>query len=278
MKVIESIEELRKVIKNEKKLNKKIGFVPTMGTLHDGHLSLVKKAKENSDIVVVSIFVNPTQFGNPNDLNKYPRDLKSDTLKLEKLGVDIIFAPTKEIIYSSEYQTIISVMKVSKGLCGDKRAGHFEGVATIVAKLFNIVLPDIAFFGEKDYQQLEVIKRMVIDLNFPIEIDSVPIMREKDGLAMSSRNLRLSKEGREKATLLNIELKNGIKKYKDNETSAKVIINILKSRLKESGIDVDYIEIRDNDTLETKNKIDDNSRIFVAAFVENIRLIDNMKF
>ena len=278
MKVIKSIEKLRKVIKNEKKLNKKIGFVPTMGTLHDGHLSLVKKAKENSDIVVVSIFVNPTQFGNPNDLNKYPRDLKSDTLKLEKLGVDIIFAPTKEIIYSSEYQTIISVMKVSKGLCGDKRAGHFEGVATIVAKLFNIVLPDIAFFGEKDYQQLEVIKRMVIDLNFPIEIDSVPIMREKDGLAMSSRNLRLSKEGREKATLLNIELKNGIKKYKENETSAKVIINILKSRLKESGIDVDYIEIRDNDTLETKNKIDDNSRIFVAAFVENIRLIDNMKF
>ena len=278
MKIISDISKLREEIKKEKFSNKKIGFVPTMGTLHDGHLSLVKMAKKNSDFIVVSIFVNPTQFGDKEDLDKYPRDLESDAKKLEKLGVNLIFAPTEKEIYTEGYQTVISVTQVSKGLCGDKRAGHFEGVATIVTKLFNIVTPDIAFFGQKDYQQLQLITRMVTDLNMDIKIKSVPIKRESDGLAMSSRNLRLSKAGRKKAALLNKELKAVIKKYKDGEKDANKIVDIVKSRLEESGIEIDYVEIRDNNTLASKVEIDDNSRIFIAAFVENIRLIDNIPF
>jgi len=252
-----------------------------MGALHEGHLALVKKSKENSDFIVVSIFVNPKQFGENEDLDRYPRDLDGDSSKLEALGVDIIFYPQESDIYPKNYQTTVSLSKVTKGLCGDKREGHFDGVSTIVLKLFNIVSPDIAFFGLKDYQQFALINQMVKDLNLAIEITGVDIVRESDGLAMSSRNLNLSKAGRDNAKYINLVSKFVVNSFHNNLELYKqkdFVINFVSEELTSKGFIVDYIELRDKDTLELVSEVTKNSMIFIAAFMDNVRLIDNFSF
>ena len=281
MEIINKTSNLRNLIKKLKTSDKTIGFVPTMGALHDGHLKLVKEAKEKSDITVVSIFVNPTQFGENEDLDKYPRDLEGDAQKLKTLGVDIIFYPEVSEIYPENYQTTVSLSKITKGLCGDKRKGHFDGVATIVLKLFNIVTPDIAFFGLKDYQQFRVISQMIKDLNLDIKIKGVDIVREKDGLAMSSRNLNLTPEGRKKAPLINKIITECIEQYKKNDTefkNSKFVINFVEEYLNKKGFIIDYVEIRDRENLLEMETITDKSMIFIATFIDNVRLIDNYSF
>lgn len=203
MEIIQKIRPLKELITNYKKDGLSIGFVPTMGYLHEGHLSLVREAKKNNDITVVSIFVNPTQFGPNEDLDKYPRDFERDEILLRGEGVDIIFYPDVKEMYSSNHMTYVNVEKITDKLCGLKRPGHFRGVATVVCKLFNIVKPDNAYFGLKDYQQVLVIKKMVEDLNMDVDIIPMPIVRERDGLAMSSRNVYLSDEERVSALSLN---------------------------------------------------------------------------
>lgn len=206
MKVFKTKKEILKYSQKAAAKGKTIGLVPTMGFLHDGHMSLVKKAKKKSDRVIVSIFVNPTQFGDASDLEKYPRNMEADLAKLKAAKVNAVFAPEVDEVYDSEAQTIVETTKLSRIMMGKIRPGHFRGVSTIVTKLFNICQPDFAFFGEKDYQQLQVIKRMVKDLDMPIKIIGVPTMREKDGLAMSSRNVRLTKTNRKAGTILSLSL------------------------------------------------------------------------
>lgn len=281
MEIINKISNLRKVVKKIKKTDNIIAFVPTMGALHDGHLKLVKEAKKEANIVIVSIFVNPTQFGENEDLDKYPRDLKGDSKKLESLAVDIIFYPEIREIYPENYQTTVSLSKITKGLCGDKRPGHFDGVATIVLKLFNIVTPDIAFFGLKDYQQFRLINQMVVDLNLDIKIKGIDIVRENDGLAMSSRNLNLTKKGRKKAALINKIITESIENFNNKEehfNESHFVINFIQKFLESKNFIIDYIEIRDKENLLTMNKIDNNSMIFIATFIDNVRLIDNYSF
>jgi pantoate--beta-alanine ligase len=281
MIIVKKILDIRNLINIAKSKGKKIGFVPTMGALHDGHLELVKEAKKVSDFVVVSIFINPIQFGENEDLDKYPRDLDGDSKKLENLGVDVIFYPQVIEIYPDNYQTKVSLSIVTKGLCGDKREGHFDGVATVVLKLFNIVTPNIAFFGLKDYQQFKLVNQMVKDLNLDIEIRGVNILRESDGLAMSSRNLNLTKEGRIKAGLINVIIRDAINKFRDNEfnfSNSEFVINFVKTKLEDNGFIIDYIEIRDSEKLFLVEKIDNNSMIFIATFIDNVRLIDNFFF
>ena len=202
MQVVRQIREMQKISDKLRKEGKRIGFVPTMGYLHEGHISLVRKARELSDSVVVSIFVNPTQFGPGEDFQRYPRDEEGDKAKLDKADVEFLFIPEAKEMYPTGYQTYVEVIEVSKGLCSDFRPGHFRGVATVVSKLFNIVKPHVAVFGEKDFQQFLVIKRMAEDLNFDIEIIPGTLIREEDGIAMSSRNAYLSPEDRKKARVL----------------------------------------------------------------------------
>jgi len=207
MIINKTIKGIRKFVKKIKKENRTIGFVPTMGSLHEGHLSLIRKAKKLTDIVIVSIFVNPTQFGTGEDYGKYPRDLKGDKIKAKKAGADVIFNPTISAMYPSNYCTYVEVERLTLPLCGAHRPGHFKGVTTVVSKLFNIIQPDIAFFGQKDAQQAIIIKRMTKDLNWDIKIKILPTIREKNGLAMSSRNKYLSKKEREKASIIYKSLK-----------------------------------------------------------------------
>lgn len=278
MKIINTIKELRSQIQSEKIKGKLIGFVPTMGFLHKGHLSLMKQAKKECDIVVVSIFVNPTQFGPNEDFDRYPRNLEMDKSLCESEGVDIIFYPDKSEIYPNEYQTFINVTNISKGLCGAKRLNHFEGVATVVTKLFNIVSPHKSYFGKKDYQQYLLIKQMVSDLNLDIEVIGMPIIREEDGLAMSSRNANLTPDNRILAGYLNKGIGKIINLFKNGENNPQNLILILKDDFESKNIKIDYIEIRNKNTLQTCETIDENSMIFIAVFVGNIRLIDNRSF
>lgn len=277
MQVVREIKEMQKISDRLRKEGKRIGFVPTMGYLHDGHLSLVRRVKGLCNCVVVSIFVNPTQFGPGEDFERYPRDEEGDKTKLDEEGVDLLFIPEASDIYPSGYQTYVDVPEVSKGLCGDFRPGHFRGVATVVAKLFNIVKPHVAIFGEKDYQQLLVIKRMVEDLNFDIEIIPGALIRERDGIAMSSRNTYLSPEKREKATILYRSLIKGKKLFESGERQVSTILKTVKETIESvDGVSLQYVEIRDAETLE---KIDNVSRpavIALAAIVGPVRLIDNM--
>lgn len=277
MQVIRKINEMQKISKNLREEKKRIGFVPTMGYLHEGHLSLVRKAKEFCDSVVVSIFVNPTQFVPGEDFERYPRDEEGDKVKLEREGVDFLFIPEAIDMYISGYQTYVEVTEVSKGLCGDFRPGHFRGVATVVAKLFNIVKPHIAIFGEKDFQQLLVIKRMVEDLNFDIEIIPGTLIREEDGIAMSSRNAYLSPEDRRKATILFRSLTKGKKSFESGERHASILCRTVKDSLESvSGISIQYVEIRDAETLQRIEEIRRPAVIALAAIVGGVRLIDNI--
>lgn len=278
--LLHEIEELRKIRREWKGL--KVGLVPTMGALHQGHLSLIKKAKESCDKVVVSVFVNPIQFGPSEDYNQYPRTLDKDYELCIQAGVDVVFAPSPEIMYgkgqrlSNDNLTYVCppFFYVNK-LCGKSRTGHFDGVCTVVLKLFNIVQPDFGFFGQKDAQQAVIIKKMVRDLNVPVEIVECPIVREESGLALSSRNKYLSDEGREDALVLSKILKNIKACYRKGITDVGVLKETAYGFLTDKH-DLEYLEIFDKDTLEEKEKADDNSRVFIACRVEGVRLIDNI--
>lgn len=277
MRTIRSLKEMIGFSKNKRLKAKTIGLVPTMGALHQGHLSLIRRARKENDIVVVSIFVNPTQFGPREDFKRYPRDLKWDSSLCQKEGVDIIFYPDRKAMYPADYKTFVSVGGLSDVLCGSSRPGHFKGVATVVTKLFNIVNPDIAYFGQKDAQQAIIIQRMVHDLNMPFKIKVMRTIREKDGLAASSRNIYLNEKERKEATALYEALKKARDLISKGSQHAQGIIRKIKSIIKERGIArIDYISIVDLDNLEPIKKINKNCLIALAAWVGGTRLIDNI--
>ncbi len=272
LKVIDSIEEMQEISAN---WSEEVGFVPTMGYLHEGHLSLVKAAKENCKIVVVSIYVNPSQFAPNEDLDTYPRDFDRDKQLLEELEVDYLFFPKDSDMYPQNYKTWVNVNDLTKGLCGKSRPTHFQGVTTVVSKLINIVNPNKMFMGEKDFQQITVLKRMVEDLNFRVKIIGCDIVREKDGLAMSSRNKNLKSEDREKALSLSRSIKLAKNLFRDGETESRIIKEKIRELINSSGAKVDYVEIVDPVTLEDVEKVDEKSRVILAAYVGSVRLIDN---
>jgi len=276
MEIIKEIEVMNKKAEEWRKNGKIIAFVPTMGYFHEGHLSLFRIARKKGDILVVSIFVNPIQFGPTEDFKSYPRDLERDKSLAEKEKVDVLFVPSEKDMYPEGYQTFVEVTKLTNHLCGLSRPGHFKGVTTVVAKLFNIVKPHIAFFGFKDYQQYLVIKRMVKDLNFSIEIVGCPIVREPDGLAMSSRNTYLTPEQRKSALSLFKGLKLAQEMIDKGERNVKVIINAV-SKLIESHpyTEIDYVKICDPETLEDLDKIDKKALLALAVKIGKARLIDN---
>lgn len=277
MKIITTIEELRPIIKGWKREGLTVGLVPTMGYLHDGHKSLIVKAVAENDKVVVSDFVNPTQFGANEDLSSYPRDIERDAALCEAAGADVIFHPEPEEMYYSDKCTFVDMDKLTKGLCGKTRPVHFSGVCTVVSKLFNIVTPDRAYFGQKDAQQLAVIKRMVRDLNFDITVVGCPIVREADGLALSSRNTYLNEAERKAALILNKSLTLGKEMIEAGEKdAAKVREAIIKNMETEPLAKVDYVEIVDNENLEPVQTIDVPCLVATAVYIGKTRLIDNL--
>jgi len=253
------------------------GFVPTMGYLHEGHLSLVRRARSENDRVAVSIFVNPTQFGPNEDLSSYPRDLNRDLSMLEQEAVDMVFVPDKDTIYPPGYQTTVTVEQVSKPLEGASRPTHFQGVATVVAKLFNIVQPTRAYFGQKDAQQAVVISQMVKDLNFNLELVVCPIVREPDGLAMSSRNIRLTAEQRKAAPVLHRSLQTAVAQIYHGERQADIVRGLMTNIIEEESLArLDYVSVAHPFTLEELETIEDQALCSLAVFFGNVRLIDNM--
>jgi pantoate--beta-alanine ligase len=257
--------------------DRSIGLVPTMGALHEGHLSLVREARRMCDVVVVSVFVNPTQFGPSEDFEHYPRNLTKDTALLTDYNVDYIFAPAPEEIYPRDFSTYVNVGGLSKLLEGETRPGHFRGVATVVAILFNTVRPDFAFFGQKDAQQALIIKRMVRDLAFDTEIVVLPTVREDSGLAISSRNLYLGPEEKESASVIHRALKQAKEAFKKGERHASRLAEIVRTNIEsEPRVRVDYVSVVDAETLEKLDKLDDRQTLIaVAAYVGKTRLIDN---
>jgi pantoate--beta-alanine ligase len=278
MKTISDVETLRQSIGSWRKAGEKIGFVPTMGNLHEGHLALVEVARDRCDRSVVSIFVNPMQFGEGEDFSTYPRTLEQDQRKLEQAGVDLLFAPSAETVYplGNRVQTRVEVPELSDILCGASRPGHFVGVATIVCKLFNYVQPDIAVFGEKDYQQLMVIRRMVADLAIPVEIIGFPTVREADGLAKSSRNGYLSAEERKRAPKLYETLRITARALKDGERNYAFLEAKAIELLRSAGFQPDYFTIRKADDLTLPGEEASNLVILAAAYLGATRLIDNL--
>ncbi|EFH9776633.1 TPA: pantoate--beta-alanine ligase [Escherichia coli] len=277
MLIIETLPLLRQQIRRLRMEGKRVALVPTMGNLHDGHMKLVDEAKARADVVVVSIFVNPMQFNRPEDLARYPRTLQEDCEKLNKRKVDLVFAPSVKEIYpnGTETHTYVDVPGLSTMLEGASRPGHFRGVSTIVSKLFNLVQPDIACFGEKDFQQLALIRKMVADMGFDIEIVGVPIMRAKDGLALSSRNGYLTAEQRKIAPGLYKVLSSIADKLQAGERDLDEIITIAGQELNEKGFRADDIQIRDADTLLEVSETSKRAVILVAAWLGDARLIDN---
>jgi pantoate--beta-alanine ligase len=277
MKICATIPEARAACGDARASRKRLGFVPTMGALHEGHLSLVRAAKAQCDAVAVSIFVNPTQFGPTEDLSKYPRQFSGDCRLLEQEGVDILFAPPVEEIYPGGEVTWVLVEGLSEKLDGRSRPGHFRGVTTIVAKLFHILEPEAAFFGQKDAAQLAVIRRMVDDLNFPVEIVGCPIVREPDGLAMSSRNAYLNREERSRALVLQRSLQEARQQFNAGERMAAKLISAAKEVFaREPKVALDYFEIVDPDTLDPVERISQTTLVAAAAYVGTTRLIDNL--
>jgi pantoate--beta-alanine ligase len=277
MKITRKIKSLRKEISKIKSENKTIGFVPTMGALHKGHLSLIRKARSDNDKVVVSIFVNPIQFGPKEDFIKYPRNLLQDAALCRKEGVDIIFYPDADQMYPANFRTYVKVCDLSDCLCGQSRPGHFKGVATVVTKLFNIVSPDIAYFGQKDAQQAVIIRRMADDLNIPVKIKVMPTVRERDGLAMSSRNVHLSEEERKDALVLSQSLNLAKDLIKRGMNDADKIIRSMRQLMqRKETAQIDYIAIVDSVSLKPIKKITDNCLIALAVWIGKTRLIDNI--
>ncbi|MFY9561630.1 MAG: pantoate--beta-alanine ligase [Terriglobales bacterium] len=277
MKTLSTISETRAACRRERAKGKRLGFVPTMGALHEGHLSLVRAAKAQCEAVAVSLFVNPTQFGPTEDLARYPRQFERDRQLLEKEGVVILFAATTEEMYPKGEVTWVVVEGLSERLDGRSRPGHFRGVTTVVAKLFHILEPDVAFFGQKDAAQSAVIRRMVRDLNFPVEIVICPIVREPDGLAMSSRNTYLNPDERLRARALQRSLRRVEQKFRAGERSAgRLITAATEIFAQEPQIRMDYFEIVDPDTLDSVERIERPTLVAVAAYVGTTRLIDNV--
>ena len=277
MKIINSIKEMQKESDQLRMAGKRIGLVPTMGFLHEGHLSLVREIKKHCDYIVMSIYVNPTQFSPNEDFQDYPRDFDRDIKLTEQEGCDVIFYPDSEEVYPKNYLTYVEVEKITKVLCGASRPIHFRGVITIVTKLFNIVKPHVAVFGQKDAQQAIVIKRMAADLNFDIEIIVAPIVREQDGPAMSSRNTYLTPNQREQALVLSQSLKAAEQKISAGEKNVDVIKSLIKNKIEEKPeAKIDYIEILDPETLEFQTEIKTDVLIALAVKFGKIRLIDNV--
>ncbi len=277
---VEELPQAISQVKTWRDTEKTIGLVPTMGYFHEGHLSLMRKSHELADKTVATIFVNPRQFGPNEDLEKYPRNLDRDAQLAEEAGVDMLFCPSAATIYPTNYQTNITVDKLSQGLCGTSRPGHFDGVATVVTKLFNIITPDIAVFGKKDYQQLALIRQMATDLNYNIEIIGHDIVREKDGLAMSSRNKYLGEDERQEARCLYEALQMAVATISEKKhVDASVLKNTLRAFLeKTKSCTVDYIEIVDSITLQRKNIAQAGDILALAAyFNDKVRLIDNVE-
>jgi pantoate--beta-alanine ligase len=256
---------------------KKIGFVPTMGYFHEGHLSLIRRAKKECDICVVSIYVNPKQFGPKEDLSRYPRDIKRDTAMIEKENVDILFIPSDNVVYPNRYLTYIDVEKISNVLCGKYRPGHFKGVATVVAKLLNMVQPDILYLGQKDAQQVVVLSKVITDLNFPVSVRVVPTAREKDGLAMSSRNVFLTLQERAQAPVLYQALKKAVTRITAGERRASVITGGIRQVITQcSNGKIQYVACMDADTLEPFKILKGKVLIALSVFFNRTRLIDNV--
>jgi pantoate--beta-alanine ligase len=276
MKIIATAAEMQQTAQAAKAAGKNIAFVPTMGFLHQGHLSLLEEGRKRGDLLVLSIFVNPTQFGQGEDYEDYPRDLQRDAELAESCGVDIIFAPTAGDMYPRGYATYVDVEGITEVLCGASRPGHFRGVTTVVCKLFNIVQPDVALFGNKDFQQLAVIRRMTRDLNMPVDILGMPIFREEDGLAMSSRNVYLSEAQRKQALVLSKSLLTAKRLAAVGDLDCHEIIESVKKDITaQPEARIDYIKICHQLTLEEQHKVDSDSVLLLAVFIGKTRLIDN---
>jgi pantoate--beta-alanine ligase len=277
MKIHNTIEAMHAASRTQRIVGKRLGLVPTMGALHEGHLSLIRAAKAQCDLVVVSLFVNPLQFGPDEDLAKYPRDFARDRGLLENEGIDFLFAPGVEEMYPAGAVTYVTVEGLSNKLCGRSRPGHFRGVTTVVSKLFTIVEPDLAFFGQKDAAQVAIIWRMVRDLNIPVQIVTCPILRESDGLAMSSRNAYLDPQQRKSAPVLYRSLGDVQKSFNQGEHRADRLIAAGKRAFAEDpAVRLDYLEIVDPDTLDPVEEVSRRTLVAVAAFFGKTRLIDNV--
>jgi len=278
MKIVRSIRLMTEISRGEKSKGRSIGFVPTMGALHEGHLSLIRSAGKENNFLVVSIFVNPTQFGKNEDFKRYPRVLEKDALLCKRAGVDVIFYPTAKDMYPSEYKTYVEVEDLSQALCGKFRPGHFRGVATVVTKLLNIVSPDWAYFGQKDAQQAVIIRKIVTDLNMSVKVEIMPTLREKDGLALSSRNLYLNQEERKDALGLSQSLKLAKDLIRQGKTDSSAIINSMRKLIRaKKSARIDYIAIVDAQNLKPLKKVSGKSLIALAVWIGKTRLIDNLK-
>jgi pantoate--beta-alanine ligase len=279
VKIIETVREMREFIAAKRREGKSIGLVPTMGALHEGHLTLMRTAKAKCDVVVASVFVNPTQFGPNEDLDSYPRDLAGDAAKAETAGVEAIFHPQPSEMYPAGYATYVNVEGITDKLCGKSRPGHFRGVATVVSKLFNIVQPDTAFFGQKDAQQVAVLERMVRDLNMPITIEIVPIVREADGLALSSRNTYLSKEERQAALVLSRSLGLASEAVEHGERQTATLKDLVETHIKSEPLaNIEYVEAYSYPDLAEIKEIQGQAILAVAVRFGTTRLIDNVIF
>jgi pantoate--beta-alanine ligase len=277
MEVVAKISEVKSAIKKQKSFGKSIGFVPTMGFFHEGHLGLVRESLRKTDYTVVSIFVNPTQFGPEEDLEEYPRDLRRDSVLLQELGVDLVFIPDNQEIYPKGFKTYVEVTNLQDKLEGQSRPGHFRGVCTVILKFFEMLNPDIAYFGQKDAQQAVIIKKMVFDLNLDVEIQVLPTAREKNGLALSSRNVYLTKSQRKAALCLVKSLREASRLFETGERNSHVIKTAMKRLIAAEDLAyLDYIAIVDLDNLEPLDKIKKEALIAVAVYFGKVRLIDNI--
>ena len=276
MMVVKTIKEVREIVGGWRQEGLSVGLVPTMGYLHEGHQSLIKKSASQNDRTVVSVFVNPIQFGPNEDLEAYPRDLNRDIKAVEEAGGDLIFNPEPSEMYPGHFTSFIDTTETTELLCGAVRPVHFRGVCTVVGKLFNIVTPDRAYFGQKDAQQLATIRRFVRDLNFPLEIIACPIVREDDGLAKSSRNTYLNAEERQAALILSKSLKKGKEAIESGEKDAKTIIAIIKNSLQSEPLArIDYVEVVDFENIQRVDKIEGETLVAIAVYIGKTRLIDN---
>lgn len=276
MKVVKTVKEVRDIVSAWKKEGLTVGFVPTMGFLHEGHKSLIRKSASQNDRTVVSVFVNPIQFGPNEDLEAYPRDLNRDMNAVEESGGDLIFNPEPEEMYPGHFTSFIDTTETTELLCGAVRPVHFRGVCTVVGKLFNIVTPDRAYFGQKDAQQLATVKRFVRDLNFPVEIVACPIVRETDGLAKSSRNTYLNPEERKAALILSQSLKKGQEAIEQGERDSQKVIDIIRENLQTEPLArIDYVEVVDFENIQRTPVIKGETLVAIAVYIGKTRLIDN---
>lgn len=274
---LRSIQDIRRAIRSAHRKGQQVGFVPTMGYLHQGHFSLIELAKEQAEFVVVSIFVNPLQFNNPDDLENYPMDLSRDERHLKELGVDLLFLPDREVIYGENFQSKVTAGPLAERHCGASRPGHFDGVVTVVSALFNIIQPDIAVFGEKDFQQLRIIEQLVEDLHFPVKILRGPLIREADGLALSSRNVRLNGQERVRARSISTALQEIAARVVSGPLPSQEIVDFINNKIREAGLTPDYVAVVDERTLLPTEIGRRGDRVLVAAFAGQVRLIDNQQ-